>query len=285
MNDLTKISLFKNGHDNTPIKDILLYNFYYAIINGDYKSEIEKIRSCTDPEEVKRLKKELPSVTISGTFKKRNAESLIKHSMRICIDLDGKENPHIENWSELRDTLGTWKEVEFASLSASGRGVFIVILISYPEKHLQHYKAIENIFQKKYGIKTDPMCKDVPRLRFMTYDKDAVFNESVIPFRVIYQEPKREKKTYQTDNDDLGKAISEIISKRLDITGSYKNWYEIGCAVVNEYGEKGRNIFHNLSQNYPKYKYDECDRQFNACVKNPKLYSKATIFYFKNQVI
>jgi hypothetical protein len=118
----------------------------------------------------------------------------------------------------------------------------------------------------------------------MTYDSDAVLNDSVTPFRVLYQEPKRVKKSFQTDNDDLGKAINEIISKGLDITGSYKNWYEIGCAVVNEYGERGRDIFHNLSQNYPEYRQSDCDKQFDKCLHNPKKYSRATIFYYKKQL-
>lgn len=282
MNDITKISLFRNRLQTAPVGDILLNSFYKTVLNGDYKTEIEKIR--TNPDKAKGLKKMLPCVTISGTFKERNAEGLIEHSGRICIDLDAKDNPDIENWPELRDTLGTWNEVEFAALSASGKGVFIVILISYPEKHLQHYHAIENIFKNKYCIKTDPSCKDIPRLRFMSYDKDAIFNEKVTPCRIKYQEPKRTKNKYQTSTDDLGKIINEIVSQGLDITNSYKNWYEIGCALANEYGENGRDIYHNLSQNYPKYRYSECDRQFDKCLNNPKGYSKATIFYYKNQL-
>lgn len=282
MSDITQISFFKNCLHTTPIRDILLFNFYHTVINGDYRTEIEEIRA--NPNIVKDLKKMLPCVTISGTFKERNTNGLIKHSGRICIDFDAKDNPHIDSWPELRDTLGTWKEVEFAALSASGLGVFIVIPVSYPEKHLQHYRAIGNIFKNKYSIKTDPTCKDIPRLRFMTYDKDAVLNEKVTPFRMIFQESKQIKVRYQIETDDLGKTINEIVSKGLDITNSYKNWYEIGCALANEYGENGRNIFHKLSQNYPDYRHSECDRQFDKCLKNPKKYSKATIFYYKNQL-
>jgi len=159
MNNISQISLFINRFQTTPVKDILLNTFYHSVLNGDYKTEIKEIRS--NPGKAKDLKKMLPCVTISGTFKERNAIGLIKHSGRICIDLDAKDNPHIENWPDLRDTLGSWKEIEFAALSASGQGVFIIILISYPEKHLQHYQAIENIFKNKYYIKTDPTCKDM----------------------------------------------------------------------------------------------------------------------------
>jgi len=148
---------------------------------------------------------------------------------------------------------------------------------------LLHYISLEKSF-KKYGITTDPICKDVCRLRFITYDKDAVLNEKSVPYQILYEEPKRKYTRHLNSLDDLGDLINEIVSKGLDITNSYKNWYEIGCALVNEYGERGRDDFHRLSQIYPKYKQAECDRQYNACLKNPKKYSKATIFYYKKQL-
>jgi hypothetical protein len=280
MNDIIKISLFRNLLLTTPVKDILLYDFYHDVINGVYKTEIDKIRA--NQENAKDLKKILPGVTISGTFKERNSALLINHSRRICIDIDAKDNPQFENWPVLRNTLGTWKEVEFAALSASGRGLFLVVVISNLEKHLLHYLAIENSF-KKYGIVIDPSCKDIPRLRFVTYDKDAIFNEKVTPYKLIYQEAKQLKKKYQTKTDDLSRVINEVVRKGLDITNSYKNWYEIGCALVNEYGERGRDDFHRISQIYPKYKHTECDKQYDKCLKNPKGYTKATIFYYKKK--
>ena len=284
MNDLTKISLFRNVRKTTPFGDIFLSDFYDCVQNGDYKTEIEKIRACTDPEKIKELKKKMPAVTISGTFKIRNAYNLIKHSSRICIDIDGKENTHIDNWEEVRDTLGTWKEVEFASLSVSGKGLFVVVLIAHPEKHVSQYKALEAAF-KKYGITIDRMCKDLPRLRFLTYDADAILNDYVIPYRVVNREANRVKKVYNNSSDELSRAVNEIISKGVDITGSYSNWYEIGCALVNEYGERGRDMFHGLSQNYADYKYSECDKQFDKCLRNPKGYTAATIFHYKKQLV
>lgn len=280
MNDLAKISLFKDRLHSIPVKDILLYNFYFAVMNGDYKAEVEEIRAY--PDKVKELKKKLPGVTISGTFKERNGEGLIQHSGRICIDIDGKENSFIKDWEEVRNTLGTWKEVEFASLSASGKGVFLVVVITYPAKHLLHYLALERGF-KKFGIKIDNMCKDLPRLRFMTYDKDAVLNERVTPYQITYQEPKRIHTVKKNSNDDLEKVINEIVSKGLDLTNCYKNWYQIGCALANEYGYQGRNHFHRLSQINPDYKLSDCDKQYDKCLKNPKGYSKSTIFYYINQ--
>lgn len=284
MNDIANISYFGDCFDTTPAGEIPLSNFYSAVRCADYGSEIEKIRSCTDVEEKKKLKKLLPCFTISGTFSQRNAAGLKHHSGRICIDIDADDNTHINDWSELRSTLGTWGSVEFSSLSASGKGVFLVIVIRWPEKHLQHYIALQKTFAR-YGLTIDPLCKDVCRLRYMSADKGAVLNDSVIPYRIIYEEPAPRKRKSKIDkSDDLRPTIDMIVSKGIDITDGYNAWYQIGAALANEFGEAGRDDFHRLSRIYPKYRERECDKQYNACLKNPKGYSRATIFYYLKQL-
>ena len=52
--------------------------------------------------------------------------------------------------------------------------------------------ALEKTF-KKYGIIIDTQCKDIPRFRFLTSDRDAVINPKAVPYRITYQE---QKKTY-----------------------------------------------------------------------------------------
>jgi len=282
MNDKPRISHFGNCFDTTPVGDIPLYNFYSAVKNSDYAQEVEKIRSCHDPNEKKKLKKSLPCFTISGMFSLRNAQSLNLHSGRLCLDIDDEHNPQISDWQELRNTLGTWESIEFSSLSVSGKGVFVVVVILYPEKHLSHFLALEKVFAK-YGLVIDPICKDICRLRFMSSDREAVLNNEVVPFRLLYKEPKQLRRIQTACCGTLQKTIDEIVNRGVDITGSYKNWYEIGCALVNESGESGRDHFHRLSQFYSGYNQKECDKQYNACKRNPKEYTAATIYYYAKQ--
>lgn len=283
MTDLVKISLYKSVLQTVPKKNIHLRDFYYAVMCGDYEDEIKEIRA--NPEKSKELKRGLPGVTISGLFRERSAQGLIQHSGRICIDIDGKENPHLSNWPEIRNTLSTWKEIEFTSLSASGNGLMVVVKIEFPEKHLSHYMALEYAFLRQ-GIRIDPLCKDIPRFRFMTSDKDAIINENVVPYQILFQKannPRFSEKRDKGTNDDLLMVINEIVNKSIDITESYKNWYQIGCALANEYGEIGRDYYHKLSQINPEYKLHDCDKQYNKCLTNPKGYSKSTIFHYIKQ--
>jgi len=281
MNNMANISLFKNITTHLPVVTIPIQAFYENVINGDYKYEVEAIRSTTDLTKRKVLKTALPAVTISGTFKERKIEGLIKHSERICIDIDSKQNPFIENWSELRTTLGSWKEVEFSALSASGQGAFVVIVISTPENHLEHFKALERSF-KKLGIIIDSSCKDIPRLRYMSYDSDAIHNVNVTPFQLQYRESEYhyepDKNSIQT-GEDIGLLVKRIVKDGIDITDSYVDWFAIGCALANEFGKHGRYHFHRLSQLNSGYKPSECDRQFDKCLRHNSGYTRATFYW------
>ena len=282
MNEQIYISLFKDVKNPLPVADIPLTAFYDNIINGEFKEEVEAIRETADPQLIKLIKKGLPAVTISGTFNERKSVGLKQHSGRICIDIDGKDNPKIEDWSELRATLGTWNEVEFAALSASGRGVFLVIPISNPKKHHEHFLALQKGF-KKEGIVIDSACKDIPRLRFLTYDSEAVYNKDVVPFRQIKEEENKKKPVLSNGHlhseNSLEKTLAEVIYKRIDITENYSDWFAIGSALANEYGEAGRKLFHNLSCLSTKYKPSECDKQFDKCLKHQSNYSAGSLIW------
>jgi hypothetical protein len=205
MNIVPQISIFKSVFDKVPSMDTSIYNFYNNVVQGDYREEVEAIHNESDPEQVKKLKMSLPAATISGTFSERKADKLIRHSGRISIDIDAKENTNID-MKDLRDSLGTWKEIEFSALSASGNGVFCVILISQPAKHIQHFKQLEKDF-RTLGINIDRACKDVSRLRFMTWDPEAVYNVNVDPYRKIYIPPAPPPEYYH-GSPEVKKLIS-----------------------------------------------------------------------------
>lgn len=186
MNINAKISLFKSVTDATPSFEISIYQFIENVIQCDYIKKIETIR--VEPNKAKRnnLKKMLPCATISGTFSKRSSLNLKKHSGFICIDIDASENPTITDWQALRNSLATWTIVLFSALSVSGKGVFLIVPIAKPEKHTQHFLALETQF-KEYGIIIDKQCKDVSRLRLISNDPQAVLNTQAEPYRRIIE--------------------------------------------------------------------------------------------------
>ena len=209
---------------------------------------------------------------------------MIQHSGFIALDIDANDNPEIVDWEDTRDKLAFIQNVYFTALSVSGKGVFLVVPISYPEKHEQHFDALRKDFQEELGYIIDKSCRDVSRLRGMSYDPDARINNEAIPYKRIHKRfkisPERKIGVFTERLDYL---IWKIVRSGIDITDGYENWVQVGRALVNEYGEAGREYFHLMSQQYPSYNYEECDRQYDACIRSPGSATGGTIFYIAKQ--
>lgn len=285
------VSQYKDYKSPVPVKSVNLFEYFR---DDTYKDIVAHIRKLTDKEEIRYNKSRLPAITISGTFQTRHKLALIKHSGLIGIDIDYGDNPHITDFGQLRDELRKSINVAYASLSVSGKGVFCVIPIKEPEKHAEHFEALNVIF-KSFGIVIDKQCKDVTRLRGYSYDEKAYFNEDAVVFTQVveYQskssliESRSPKKAANISYNNTGntthakvmKIITQINLKGIDITESYHDWLQVACALANEFGESGRDMFLLVSQNNPGYNPDEADNLFSQCLAKGYSITIGTFFY------
>jgi len=76
----------------------------------------------------------------------------------------------------------------------------------------------------------------------------------------------RDDGAINTVRDDVELIISRIEAAQRDITASYKDWRDIGFALVDEYGERGRDYYHRISRFYPGYSDTDCNNQYNSCM-------------------
>lgn len=152
-------------------------NIWSWLLNDDdyLKAIVEEIRSSSNEEEKKDLKSKLPAITPSGIFRERRASMLQEHSGLICIDIDGKENPHISDWEIIKSELEELAFIMYVGLSVGGKGLFCLIKLAYPDRHAQHFKALHATF-KEMGITIDNSCGDVSRLRGYSYDPQPFVN-------------------------------------------------------------------------------------------------------------
>lgn len=186
------ISLFRGFADKNPKKA----NLYKALVTKKFKSEIEALRAEPDPAKQKELKRRLPSFSVSGVFTGgHKRENLVTPSNFICIDIDGKDNQHIRNFSELKKLVSVIPWVAYCGLSCRGKGFFIVIPYKDSTKHEKYFEFLEKLFSL-YGLVIDPACKDISRLRFVSYDEEPYINEDAIPFDyVLPDEPALSRNT------------------------------------------------------------------------------------------
>ena len=73
--------------------------------------------------------------------------------------------------------------------------------------------------------------------------------------------------TTNTQLEEVERIIQGIEANRIDVTSAYSDWVNIGFAFADEFGETGRNLFHRVSQFHPEYSTQECDKQFDNCMK------------------
>ncbi len=242
------------------------------LFSDKYRKEVEHIRTISDKEQRNELKKKLPLVTVSGIFEPtRSSNNLKEHTGLICIDIDGSDNTHIKNFSELKAQLSNIKEVLFCAVSVSGNGYFAIVPIKNPNKHREHFIAMQEDF-KSLGINIDVACKDVTRLRGYSYDPQPYVNEDAEIYTGLFI-PEKKYYVPQCDqsNDNISKIVDIACKNHIDMTDSYSDWFNIGCALASELGESGRNHFHAISSISDKYKYAECDKKYNECLKTNRI--------------
>ena len=266
------ISVFKTAMDTTPQKNISFYTFLDQVKNGEWEDLVHEVRTG------KREKKTMPAVTPSGTFSKRNAESIDQHSNIISIDIDIKDNEDA-NIEALKQDPYTWA----VHHSIGGRGWVAYFKID-PAKHLQAYFGLEKYLADFYKVVADKSCKDVSRLRYVSFDPH-LFKKDQEPkaFKIYIKDVAKEveKTTIVASNADYQYIIDQIQQKRIDLTNSsYHDWLQIGFALANGLGHEGRAIFHAVSQQSDKYDELRTDAKYSNLLKNANGSTSLNTFFY-----
>lgn len=225
----------------------------------------------------KYKKTQLPYVTPSGTFSKRSADGLIKHSNVLALDFDDVDP------EATKEKLRNDKYVFFAFTTISGNGVCAFIQID-GKKHAEAFDGAAEYFYTNYGLVADQSCSDIPRARFVSHDPLAYQNGFAEKF---LEYPKKDKVLNPTKvpnmvyvEDDFNMVMQEIGERKIDITGNYKTWLRIGFAFADKFGESGLAHFHAVSENSPTYDARACDRQYRSCLKSRKAGVNIATFYY-----
>ncbi len=282
----THISVYNGVTDNTGTR-IPLGTFLFC---KEYKDDILRLRAVFDKEKRNALKRSLPQATISGVFSPTRAKNnLSQHSGLICVDIDAKDNPDILDWETLKQDLSVLPQIAYCALSVSGKGLFLVIPLRYPEKHLQQFRQLQIDF-RKMGIMIDSACSDITRLRCLSYDEHPIINENATLYEGVYVEKPKHKSfptcfIYEGENTSAEVAVCcrKIQQCGIDITASYDDWLKVGCALAT-LGENGRSLFHICSQQNAKYNAAKTDKMFTDLLRrNYQQVNIGTFFWMCKQ--
>lgn len=282
----THISVYNGVTDNTGTR-MPLGTFLFC---KEYKDDILRLRAVFDKETRNALKRSLPQATISGVFSPTRAKyNLSQHSGLICVDIDAKDNPDILDWETLKQDLSVLPQIAYCALSVSGKGLFLVIPLRYPEKHLQQFRQLQIDF-RKMGIMIDSACSDITRLRCLSYDEHPIINENATLYEGVYVEKPKHKSfptcfIYEGENTSVEVAVycRKIQQCGIDITASYDDWLKVGCALAT-LGESGRSLFHICSRQNAKYNAAKTDKMFTDLLRrNYQQVNIGTFFWMCKQ--
>lgn len=132
-------------------------------------------------------KRQLPAIMPHGLFDSRKADSFIRHSGLVQIDIDAKDNKGID----MTEVLSEIAQLEFmvcAGLSASGKGVWGLAAVEDITRANHTQKAVQ--LMDYMGQTFDPIQFDrvvshsLASIRFASHDMPYI-NLDVVPFDTL----------------------------------------------------------------------------------------------------
>lgn len=257
-----RFSIFDNVLSKTP-RTITFSEFSDAIESGEYAEQIIKVRACIEKKQRDDAKRALlPCITVSGEFDGGHlAANLTQHSGLVCIDFDLADNPQMYGQADTwRDTLADDEFVKLAFVSASGNGVAAICRIE-GERHGEAFDALAAYFRGSHGLVADKACRDVCRLRFVSWDTGAKGNPNARIFR-RYSLAQKEADTPAPAVIQLAMAPerrAEIASAlEVILPDNRQQWLDIGMAIQSENATlAGYNLWKEWSE------FNDCAGKFN----------------------
>lgn len=274
-----KIGYYQNKNITDTKKDISIDNFLTGIKDGKWEDNIHALRRAPQNEQ-DNLKKSLPCVTTSGTFKERTDNTIEAHSGYIAIDID--KQPELTAL-EVRNLISNDHLFYAGFLSCRGEGVCGIVKID-PKAHKESYLFMSRYLYKKYNLQVDPSCGNLSRIRFVSYDPDMFLNENstVCPAKPELKKDKKPLPKYKFDKTDFDRIINDITTQNVDITEQYNDWVFTALALISKFGEDGRDYFHAISEQNAGYDYDAAEAKFNHLLSTTE--NKVPIDWFYYQI-
>lgn len=268
-----KVSLFKNAFSKVPMGKLELHDILLSIKNGsEFNYLIDRYRQTKERDD----KVKIPCFTASGVFSKRLISEIETYNGVVCLDIDKKDNEHLDMHG-LFEKLKTHSFIYAVHYSVGGSGLAVYIRTNNKQASYHPFVCDDYMsqFKRVIDVNCDKSCKDITRLRFLSYDADIYINDDSLIVPVDTAKYDVRKEVNYTAND-VGAAINgthpilrlskRILENEIDITSDYGDWVKIAFSMADAIGESGRSVFHELSRMYPKYNFTETDKLYSRAM-------------------
>ena len=284
----SKISLYKRVNE-TKSQTITLDDWLHKVTPAAKKVVTDiRFTNVSDPKAAKAMKTlNLPCCTISGVFEgERKASLVTEKNPVICIDID--KIPDGIPIEELKKEVFELPYVFYVSLSARGEGIFALIYYNKDNDFLTTFTALEQDF-RDLDIEIDKACKDICRLRFVSWDAEPLEKEEVEMYDgeymeqfadpQFYKETKKKDTQIQIDDWFTFKTIKYLINNCGYRADDYQDWLMDGFRLAT-FGEYGHALFMHLSQHSNNFNERVAERKWEECVRTTQMTRDCLAYYY-----
>ena len=277
------VDVYKTANDKKPhTQGNLFQSVNVSNTNNEQAKDIIKaIRATNDIDEQRALKLKLPCVMVSvqceGTKDKDNIKG---YNNVICIDIDKKDNPKY-NVEQMKEIVNQSPYVIYSCVSCGGRGLLALIHINGTQADfLGHFYALETYF-KQMDIVIDKACKNLNRLRFVTFDEEPYINTNALVYTDTKETPTptnlpqanvETKQLSKQDLETLAMIVTETKASHLQLTRNHDDTIYLANILFSMIGEDGRNYLHIFRQQREGYDEFKTDNIFTYVSTNTETY-------------
>lgn len=270
----TKVSVY---NDFKYVQDVTLKEA--LTMGNDHIKHIERCRELKSQgheKEYKEEKRKLPSFTATATYKgERLRDNMTNYNALCVIDLDD-----LDNVEKAKEDVKQLPFIHYCAKSVGGKGLFCIVRLDGTlDDYKAHWYAIKDDFER-IGYPIDESCKDVSRLRFVSYDPNPYINYqatiytktkeihtlSTLPLRNGNEtQPKgltpRERKIFDT-------IITDVQQNHLQLNKNNADTLYWGNVLSDLMGEEGRKYFHIIRQQRRGWNEIEHNEKYDYCLAN-----------------
>lgn len=284
-----QVNYYGNVKYNTSKWDVTLMDWHMKYTQK-YKDTIERIREInkTDEKKAKSMKSDLlPCITITGHFPSyRQVQRADRFNPIICLDIDKNDNPQIEDWEALKNKLITeLPYIALTSLSCRGEGIYCYVYYDINLDFKKVWYSLERDLTA-FGVKIDKNCKDITRLRFISYDEHILVRKEVEMYSKEYDKEAEYQNTNFKPDSELNEddqfiflSVYHLINYCNYRANDYHDWLQDGFRLAT-LGQMGELLFMMLSQKSAGYNQQEARDKFRECQRTTKKQKNSIAYYF-----
>lgn len=244
----------------------------------DLVQKIHAIRNEHDKTKRKELKSTLPAVTISANFPERRKSKSAQILTGLAqLDIDNCDNPH-----EVKKVLCDDPHIYACFISPSGNGVKGLVRIENKvtdtdsqidklNEHKSIYAHVMRYYRQHYGFELDSACSDISHAMYYSFDPEIYINFEATPLQEI-QELQSPKESKTAGKQRISKKVLRIV-EQIEQSGDALNYHDrlkAGMAFAHDYGEQGRELFHQISRNHENYDAEKFNAKYDDFMLNAR---------------